>query len=107
LTVPIIAMTANAMQDDRRRCLEAGMNDFMPKPIDAGELIRKIATHTGAQLTDQPANLQDITPEDPAAALSDDQENALDDLLRSLDTSGPEEPVGSRSAASRKPPLAV
>ncbi|MES2130030.1 MAG: response regulator [Pseudomonadota bacterium] len=51
--LPVIAMTANAMVGDKERCLASGMNDFIAKPIDVGQLFATLARW--------------VTPRDPDA----------------------------------------
>jgi CheY-like chemotaxis protein len=46
--VPIIAMTAHAIKGDRQRCLDAGMDDYISKPIDSDKLFNAIEALTPA-----------------------------------------------------------
>ena len=49
--LPIVAMTANAMQSDRERCLAAGMNDHLGKPIEPDELWSRLLQWIKPRLT--------------------------------------------------------
>lgn len=82
--IPIIAMTANAMKGDRERLLAVGMNDYVSKPIDKGQLFLAIASCMGiapapvgdtAEVAGAPAN----DAETPASA-----EAAMQAMLDSL-----------------------
>ncbi|MEE9369502.1 MAG: response regulator [Pontiella sp.] len=43
--IPIIALTANAMKDDHKKCIDGGMNDYISKPINREKLIKLINHH--------------------------------------------------------------
>jgi CheY-like chemotaxis protein len=45
--IPIVAITAKALKDDRNKCLEAGASDYLPKPVDTEKLLDLIRLWTG------------------------------------------------------------
>ncbi len=67
--VPIVAMTAHALKGDRERCLRAGMDDYLAKPIRPKDLLDMIERWAGREIT-PPAHLSEA-PERPAAPAVD------------------------------------
>jgi CheY-like chemotaxis protein/HPt (histidine-containing phosphotransfer) domain-containing protein len=61
---PIVAMTANAMQGDRERCIAVGMDDYISKPIEVAELQRLLNQYMTGR---SPAQLEPMTVQSPAA----------------------------------------
>ncbi len=61
---PIVAITAHAMSGDRKKCLEAGMNDYVSKPIAPGELFSALLRWMKPALPQKTAALNFCTPED-------------------------------------------
>lgn len=55
--LPVIALTANAMAGDKERCFEAGMSDYLPKPISPPQLVAKLNQWLPEQLENLPEAL--------------------------------------------------
>lgn len=83
IRTPIIALTANAIKGDNEKCLEAGMNDYLPKPFQPEDLLQVISRYTRLQAR-KPAETENPLPE-PVSA------NRITDLTYLENVSGGDE----------------
>jgi signal transduction histidine kinase/CheY-like chemotaxis protein len=79
---PIIAVTANAYDDDRAACIEAGMDDFLPKPVIAADLREKLGRWLPSAA---PATETRTAPVSGPQALPGPELARVEPLVRELD----------------------
>jgi signal transduction histidine kinase/DNA-binding NarL/FixJ family response regulator len=106
--LPIIAMTAHAMHGDRERCLEAGMNAYLSKPVGAAHLLEVLREFTGSRAVattaaeEETADLPSPIDRQLAARLMDNDSRLMNGMALLFLQLAPERLQRLHSASIRK-----
>ncbi len=82
--IPIIALTANALKGDRERCIKAGMDDYIAKPVEPNQLVKTIKKYLKGD-TQPPTEAPDENAPINAEALLDRCVNNVEFFIKILD----------------------
>ena len=109
--LPIIAMTANAMAGDRQLCLDAGMDDYMSKPLNRKLVVNTLRRWVGNENSgpgepgDTPGptvDVEQVLNEETLQDLAEVMEDELGDLIRIYLQDSPDRVEGIRTAAAAR-----
>ncbi|MCX6624106.1 MAG: response regulator [Acidobacteria bacterium] len=98
--LPIVAMTAHAMNGDRERCLEAGMNGYVAKPVQPAHLMSVISQHI-ARGRERAQAMEASIDREQAAILLDGSASLMEGMLRLFLQMAPERLQDLSAAAGR------
>ena len=84
-TIPIVALTANAMPGDRESYMAAGMTDYVAKPINRAKLLRAMARAVGAATPVLPTESEPAAPPAPPSAIVEAASRDFEALFAELD----------------------